>query len=93
MAEKGRWVRQIGEGTQFYGESLPGVPVLEIAGDRRVLIEQHRGVIEYGTEQISIRMKYGIVCINGCGLQLKQMTKAQLIVTGQIDCIRIQRRC
>ena len=31
---------------------LPGQPVVELVGDRRVLIENHIGVTEYGTERI-----------------------------------------
>lgn len=93
MADKDRWVQRIAAGSHMYGESLPGVPVVEIAGDRRVLVERHEGVIEYGTEQIRIRVKYGVICIGGCGLELKQMTKQQLVVSGRIDCIQIQRRC
>ena len=93
MAEKGHWVQRITEGSGIYGESMPGVPVVEIAGDRRVLIERHEGVVEYGTEQVRIRMKYGVVAIGGCGLQLKQMTKQQLVISGRIDCVQIQRRC
>lgn len=93
MADKGHWVRRIAENSHIYGESLPGVPVVELAGDRRVLIERHEGVIEYGTGQVQIRMKYGVVCICGCGLQLKQMTKQQLVISGRIDCVQIQRRC
>ena len=93
LADKNHWVKWIASGTQICGESLPGIPVVEIAGDRRVLIERHEGVIEYGTELIRIRVQYGVVCIGGCDLQLKQMTKQQLVVSGRIDTIQIQRRC
>ena len=34
--------------------ALPGVPIVELAGDRRVLIENHRGVTEYGMERICV---------------------------------------
>lgn len=93
MAEKGHWIQRIADGANLYGESLPGVPVMELAGDRRVLIERHEGVMEYGPEQICIRVKFGMLCISGCGLELRQMTRQQLIISGRIDCIRIHRRC
>lgn len=93
MAEKGNWVQRIADGSEIYGQTLPGVPIVEIAGDRRVLIERHEGVIEYGTERIRIRVKYGTICICGTCLELKQMTKEQLIVSGRVDCVQIQRRC
>lgn len=93
MAQHWQWVQRIADASDLQGESLPGVPIVEIAGDRRVLIERHHGVIEYGRELIRIRVKYGIIQISGCGLELKQMTKQLLIVSGRIDCVQIQRGC
>lgn len=93
MADKGRWVHRITDGAQLFGESLPGVSILELAGDSRILIERHGGVLEYGRERISIRMNYGSLCIGGSGLELKHMTRQLLVVTGCIDHIKIQRRC
>lgn len=93
MAQKGHWVQRLADGADLYAEPLPGVPIVEIAGDRRVLVERHGGVVEYGPERIRIRVRYGIVCISGCGLELTQMTRQQLIISGQIDCIALQRRC
>ena len=45
---------RLAEGIDLPGEALPGQPVLEVAGDRRVLIEHHRGVTEYSRERIGI---------------------------------------
>lgn len=73
-------------------EPIPGLPVVEIAGDRRVLIEHHKGVTEYGHQQISVNVKFGQICITGCNLELTQMTKAQLIVSGRIDSVCLKRR-
>ena len=93
MAQYRNLGQRLVDHSQLQGESLPGVPIVELAGDRRVLIERHDGVVEYGTEQIRVRVKYGIICVLGCDLQLKQMTKQQLIVSGQINSIQILRRC
>lgn len=93
MTQKGNWVQRVADGADLHGESLPGVPIIEIAGDRRVLIERHSGVVEYGSERIRIRVRYGVICIMGRGLELTRMTKQQLIISGQIDCIQLQRRC
>lgn len=73
-------------------ELLPTVPIVELAGSHRVLVENHLGVIQYSTEKIGIKMKYGQMQICGCGLTLEQMTKVKLIVTGRIDGICLLRR-
>lgn len=93
MARRGDWLQHLADGTELESEVLPGLPILEIAGDRRVLIERHRGVLEYGPERIVVRVSYGTACIAGCGLELIQMTHQQLVIAGRVDSVCLQRRC
>ncbi len=72
--------------------SLPGQPIVEIAGERRVLIENHRGVKEYSRERISVQVAYGLVSVCGCGLELLRMTREQLVICGRIDGVALLRR-
>lgn len=71
---------------------FPGMPVVEMVGDRRILIENHKGVVQYGTEEICVKVKFGIVRIFGAGMELAKMTKEQLVVTGIIKSLAIQRK-
>lgn len=64
-------------------------PVVEIVGTARVLVENHKGIIEYGTNCIGIRMTYGELTIQGCNLELVQITSQQLVVTGNIETISL----
>ena len=93
MERSRQWAQRLADGAQLYGEALPGVPLIEIAGDRRVLIERHDGVIEYGRECIRVCVRYGTLCITGNDMELTQMTREQLIISGKIDGIQILRRC
>lgn len=86
------WTERLADGADLSGELMPGVPVVELAGDRRVLIERHGGVTEYSSERICVKVRYGLVCICGCGLELTCMTREQMVVTGRIDCVQLQRR-
>jgi sporulation protein YqfC len=74
------------------GETLPGQVIVEIAGENRVLIEQHRGIREYTRERISVCVRYGMLEICGQGLELRSMSREQLIVCGQIDSVTLRRR-
>ena len=67
-------------------------PIIEIVGDRRVLIENHQGVTAYGKEKIMVGVKFGSVCICGCNLEMMHMTKEQLVICGRIDSVSLQRR-
>lgn len=91
--EKKDWMRRIVDDIGLDSESVPGVSVIELAGDRRVLVERHEGVTEYSRERISFKVPFGLVRVCGCGLELMKMTKGQLIITGRIDSIQLHRRC
>lgn len=72
---------------------IPGLPLIELAGDSRVLMEHHCGVTEYGKERICVKVKFGQVCICGQELRLAKMTKSQLIVSGRIQAVELYRGC
>ena len=93
MAQRGYWVQKLTDHADLCGESVPGIPIVEIAGDQRVLIERHKGVTEYGPQCIRVRVSYGILSISGCRLELTRMTANQLIISGIIEVISIDRRC
>lgn len=78
--------------TTLAPESIPGLPIVEIAGEHRVLIENHQGVAAYGQEKILVNVKFGSVCICGCNLEMLRMTKEQLVIYGRIDSVGLQRR-
>ncbi len=91
MRQRGNFFERIVNDSDLLSQSLPGLPIVEIAGDSRVLVENHQGVKEYGTRMIRIQLRYGQLCVCGEGMELSQMTKVQLVITGRIDSISISR--
>ena len=83
------WMRRLTQGLE--GESLPGMTVAELAGDRRVLVEGHKGVTEYCPTRVTVKVGYGELSVSGCGLELRQMSKVQLVICGRIDAIELRR--
>lgn len=92
MKQRGNVLRRLAEGAELSTEAMPGLPLLELAGDRRVLIENHQGVTEYESERIRIRVRFGELCVTGSGLALARMTKEQLVICGRIESVSICRR-
>lgn len=92
MEKKKHWLERLTDQADLSGETALGQPVVELAGDRRVLIEHHQGVTQYGSNKICVKVKYGTVMVCGCGLELAQMTSAQLIISGRIDSVTLFRR-
>lgn len=74
-------------------EPIPGIPLIEVLGDRRVLIEHHKGIKEYGCQMIRVQVSYGQVCVAGEDLLLSKMVKGQLVISGSIREIRLLRGC
>lgn len=65
--------------------SVPGVPLIEMISDKRVLIENHQGICRYTREQICIYAQCGIICVNGQNLYLEKMSKEQMVITGNVN--------
>lgn len=85
-------LRQFAAGKEYLSQSMAGVPIVEIAGDGRVLIENHQGVTEYSRNQISAKTGFGSVCVCGQQLDLRFMSKQQLVICGRIDSVTLCRR-
>lgn len=85
-------LQRIADRVDLAGEPIPGQTVVEIAGENRILIENYCAVREYSPCKIDIRVKYGMVTVCGCNLELRKMTKEHLIIAGRIDTVALQRR-
>ncbi len=83
-----QWVSRVLERRGLHTAPMPGISLVEMVGDHRVLVENHCGVTEYGRDFICIRLKQGCLQITGDGLNLSHMNRGQLVITGRIECIR-----
>lgn len=75
--------------TDLVGEPTPGTTLVELVGSKRVLIENHKGVISYDKEKICVRSTYGCLNVLGNELLLASMSKQQLVITGCISCVSL----
>lgn len=76
----------------LHGELMPGQLLVEVFGFGRVLVENHCGVIKYEAGEICVKSKLGILHITGNQMQLARMTREQLIITGDIECVKLEKR-
>lgn len=59
-----------------------------------MLIENHLGITEYGPrEKIQVRVRFGAICVQGCGLRLALMAKDRLVIFGEIRAVQFLRGC
>lgn len=61
------------------------VPLVELADDKRVLIEHHGGVSSYTCEEVMVRVRFGFIRVLGTGLRIARMSRDQLVICGSIQ--------
>ena len=62
-----------------------GVPILTMQGNTELLIENHRGLLQYDTDEIRVRTKTFTVQIEGKELNIQEYRKDLLIIRGRIE--------
>ena len=65
-------------------------PRITVTGDGRVVLEGHRGLMEYGGEAVTAAVAGGCVRIKGEGLMLVAMNGRELVVSGQIWAVELE---
>lgn len=68
-------------------ELSTNIPKITILGFEQILIENHKGILEYQEYFIRLNTYIGIININGFNLKLEEMTTDDIIVNGKIDSI------
>lgn len=69
-----------------------GVPQLSLDGDRMLVIRQHRGLLEYGENQIRVAASRFDICVDGDRLSLRAMDGDDICICGQIFSVEYQYR-
>ena len=70
-------------------DALAGLPRLELTGDGELRMENHKGILAYGSEEIHVSAGAFLVKISGQGLELRAMTGLELLITGKIEQIQL----
>ncbi len=91
MMKQRHWMSSLTDGMDLTGEVYME-PLVEVAGDRRVLIEHHRGILRYQPDCICVKVKFGSVSVSGYCLEIYQMSREKLVISGRIDTVTLHRR-
>ena len=85
MVRKESILEKTSEALDIPSDILTGFPRIELLGDREMRMENHKGILAYGSEEIHISGGKLVVRVRGRGLELRAMDPAQLLITGHID--------
>lgn len=67
------------------------IPKVTIINFDRMMVENYVCILEYQDYYIKIKMKSGLININGFKLSMNEMTKDDLIITGIIDSVDFEK--
>ncbi len=71
-------------------EVVSNVPKITMLGFEEMIIENHKGILEYEEFYIRINTFIGIININGFNLRLNQLTDEAVSVTGKIESMDLE---
>ena len=70
-------------------DALAGLPKLELVGSGELRVENHKGILAYGREEIHVSDGIYLIKIAGQDLELRAMTGIELLITGKISQITL----
>lgn len=77
------------EALDLPGDVLAGLPHIELTGNRELRMENHKGILAYGEEEIRISGGKLEITVRGRGLELRAMNAGQLFITGTIQGVEL----
>ena len=92
MENKPRWAGLLERTAQLLdipADALTGLPRMELLGDGELRMENHKGILAYGTQEIHVSGGSFVVKITGEGLELRAMTGLELLITGTVRQIQL----
>ena len=69
-----------------------GLPRIALNGFSECSLDRHRGILEYSTERIVVALNIGELTVEGQKLELRQMHRERLCITGRIACCSAKLR-
>ena len=72
-------------------EVCSNLPKITVTGFDEMIVENHKGILEYEEFFVKINTYIGVLNINGFSLKLENMTNDDIKINGKIESIDIER--
>ncbi|SEF74285.1 sporulation protein YqfC [Caloramator fervidus] len=79
--------RRLSDALDIPQEIVMNVPSLKVVGDSEIIIENHKGIIEYGKNVVRVDSNIGIINIKGSDFIIKSITQDEIELLGKIEVI------
>lgn len=65
---------------------LFGSAKLTVIAGKKILVENHKGILEYSSDRIVINLERGKISLSGSDFTLDAMNKNELLICGKLQC-------
>ena len=89
VGEKGGLLARASRAFDVPEDVLSSLPRIELIGTGELRMQQHRGILSYGPEEIHISGGKLVVRVKGSGMELRAMTPTELLITGEIRAVEL----
>lgn len=63
------------------------LPKISMIGKNQMLVENHKGIIEYTPQRIRVNSSIGVIRVQGHDMELKNIAADDIMITGEIKVI------
>ncbi|MGM9937635.1 MAG: sporulation protein YqfC [Candidatus Ornithomonoglobus sp.] len=67
------------------------LPKVSVCGDKEVYIENHKGLLGYNDNEISVKMNDGIMYVCGVGLRIIAIDVNRMVVNGDLTGVKYEK--
>lgn len=65
-------------------EIVLNLPKLTMIGNNQMLVENHKGIIEYTPQRVRMNSTIGVIRVQGNNINLKNIATEDIMITGDI---------
>lgn len=85
MKKKRSVLPELADRLELPEEALSGAAKLTVTGDRRALIENHRGILAYSPACVVVSLGERQLSLYGNELRIRAMNRKELLVCGELQ--------
>jgi sporulation protein YqfC len=82
-----RFKQQVSDFLEIPGDIILDLPKITLMGGLQLVVENHRGILKYGAEEIHINTSEGELIVKGRELRLRSILPEEILVEGKIKSI------
>ncbi len=90
--KRGRFLASLASTFELPADVVLDLTRTTLTGNGHLFIENHKGILAYGAEQIRIRTEQGETIVTGRRLRIDSLYATEIVITGLIDGIQFVKR-